>query len=188
MDRSSAEGRARSNRVRRAIPDLPSLGPVDLTGKIRPVITTLEADVAALKADTTDADAAAAALASAALKVAKLDVQPMGPVQVDLIDSATGSTYTWRPGFAGSLVSASIVLDGATTAVGAASVAITIAGGAVTLAAPLSAPAVSASGFAVSTTVSSGGAFTANQAIRITTTSANTSATFGGVMLGYTRT
>ena len=47
--------------------------------------------------------------------------------------------------------------------------------------------AVPTIGVKVTTTVESGGAFTANQVIEFTTTSANTAATFGTVSLGATR-
>lgn len=118
----------------------------------------------------------------------KADTHPLPTARVDLIDTATGSVVRMIPMFAGTLVTAGLVLDGATTAVGACSVAITIDGVPVVLAAPLSFAAASAAGTKVTTTVSSGGAFTANQTIEYTTTSANTAATFGTVSLGATRT
>lgn len=117
----------------------------------------------------------------------KADTHPLPTARVDLIDTATGSVVRMIPMFAGTLVTAGLVLDGATTAVGACSVAITIDGVPVVLAAPLSFAAASAAGTKVTTTVSSGGAFTANQTIEYTTTSANTAATFGTVSLGATR-
>lgn len=117
----------------------------------------------------------------------KADVHNILIRECDLIDTATGTTYSFCPNYAGTLTHASIVLDGVTTAVDAASVAIDIDGTPVVLAAPLSAPALSAAGFKVNTTVSSAGAFTANQVIKLTTTSANTAATRGTVSLGGTR-
>jgi hypothetical protein len=65
--------------------------------------------------------------------------------------------------------------------------AITIGGVAVVLSGALSFAALSVSGASVSRTVSSAGAFTAGQVIRVTATSANTSATFGTLTLGATR-
>jgi len=115
------------------------------------------------------------------------DIQPLPTARVDLINTSTGSVVRMIPLFAGTLATAGLVLDGATTATGACSVAITIDGVAVVLAAPLSRNAASAAGSKVTTTVSSGGAFTANQTIEFTTTSANTAATFGTVSLGATR-
>lgn len=117
----------------------------------------------------------------------KADTHPLPTARVDLIVAATGSVVRMIPLFAGTLVTAGMVLDEATTAVGACSVAITIDGVPVVLAAPLSFAAASAAGTKVTTTVSSGGAFTANQTIEYTTTSANTAATFGTVSLGATR-
>lgn len=117
----------------------------------------------------------------------KADTHPLPAMRVDLIDTETGGVVRMIPLFAGTLVTAGLVLDGATTAAGACSVAITIDGVPVVLAAPLSAAAASAAGTKVTTTVSSGGAFTANQVIEYTTTSANTAATFGTVSLGATR-
>lgn len=117
----------------------------------------------------------------------KADVHLVAAIECDLIDTADGTTYSFIPLFAGTLTNVAMVLDGATTAVDAASVAIDIDGTPVVLAAPLSAPAVSAAGFEVITTVSSAGAFTAGQRIKLTTTSGNTSATRGTVSLGATR-
>ena len=117
----------------------------------------------------------------------KADTHPLPTARVDLIVAATGTVVRMIPLFAGTLVTAGMVLDGATTAVDACSVAITIDGVPVVLAAPLSFAAASAAGTKVTATVSSGGAFTANQTIEYTTTSANTAATFGTVSLGATR-
>ena len=163
---------------------------IDLTAAIAAQVSDLGATAAGL-AILTAASAAAqrTAMGVPALTAVdlKADTHPLPTARVDLIDTATGSRVRMIPLFAGTLVTAGIVLDGATTAVGACSVAITIDGVAAVLAAPLSAPAASAAGFKVTTAVSSGGAFTANQVIEFTTTSANTSATFGTVSLGATR-
>lgn len=157
---------------------------VDLTANA----SQAEADAAAAQATADQAVIdAAAAQATADAAVANSDIQPLPTARVDLINTATGSVVRFIPLFAGTLATASLVLDGATTAVGACSVAITIDGVAVVLAAPLSRNAASAAGSKVTTTVSSGGAFTANQTIEVTTTSANTAATFGSVNLGATR-
>jgi hypothetical protein len=130
-----------------------------------------------------------AALASVTdASVQNSDVAPIFAPRVDLIDAATGGTYSFIAPYAGTLVTAAVVLDGATTAVGAASMAITIGGVAVVLSGALSFAALSVSGASVSRTVSSAGAFTAGQVIRVTATSANTSATFGTLTLGATRT
>ena len=117
----------------------------------------------------------------------KADTHPLPTARVDLIDTATGSVVRMIPLFAGTLVTAGLVLDGATTAVGACSVAVSIDGVPVVTAIALSKNSGSAAGTKVTTTVESGGAFTANQVIEFTTTSANTAATFGTVSLGATR-
>jgi len=163
-----------------------SASSIDLTA----ALAVPAADAAAAQADATQALAdAATAQATADAAVAKADVQQFTVNNVDLIDTASGTTYTFIAEFGGTLVRASFVLDGATTAVDACSVAIDITGAACTLAAPLSAPAVSAAGFAVSTTITAPtGVFVQGDKIRITTTSLNTEPTFAGVSLGYTRT
>lgn len=117
----------------------------------------------------------------------KADIRLVSTRECNLIDTATGSTYSFIPLFDGALTQVAFILDGATTAGGAASVAITIGGAAVVLGAALSAPIGSAAGFNVRTAVSSGGTFTSTQIITITTTSANTAATFGTVSLAGTR-
>jgi len=117
----------------------------------------------------------------------KADTHPLPTARVDLIDTATGSVVRMIPLFAGTLVTAGLVLDGATTAVGACSVAVSIDGVPVVTAIALSKNSGSAAGTKVTTTVESGGAFTANQVIEFTTTSANTAATFGTVSLAGTR-
>ena len=132
------------------------------------------------------AASAAAAQATADAAVPKTARVPLG-FRVDLSDTATGSVVRLIPLFAGTLQSAAAVLDGDTTAVGSCSAAITIDGTPVVLAAPLSFAAASAAGTRVITTVASGGTFTANQTIEITTTSANTGKTFGGITLGASR-
>ena len=149
----------------------------------------MTAALAAQAASSAAALAAAnAAQVTANAAVAKADVQQFNVNHVDLIDTSTAGTYTFVARFAGTLVSASAVLDGMTTAVDACSVAVDISGSAVTLAAPLSFAALSAAGTTVSTTVTAPtGVFVVGSRIRITTTSANTAKTFAGVSLGYTR-
>lgn len=163
------------------------------------VFTAVDAPAAATAIGATAAGAAILTAATAAAQRTamgvpattavdlKADTHPLPAMRVDLIDTETGGVVRMIPLFAGTLVTAGLVLDGATTAAGACSVAITIDGVPVVLAAPLSAAAASAAGTKVTTTVSSGGAFTANQVIEYTTTSANTAATFGTVSLGATR-
>jgi hypothetical protein len=138
--------------------------------------------------------AASAAAARTALEVSpttavdlKADVLPLSTRECNLIDTATGSTYSMVALSAGTLTNVAFVLDGVTTAVGTCSVAVDIGGVAVVLVAPLSAPIASVAGFKVSTTVSSGGAYAIGQTIRITTTSANTAATVGTVTLAGIR-
>ena len=153
-----------------------------------------EIDMTAALAAQAASSAAALAAANAAqvtanAAVAKADVQQFTVDSVDMINTQTGRTYTFVARFAGTLVSASAVLDGMTTAVDACSVAVDISGSAVTLAAPLSFAALSAAGTTVSTTVTTPtGVFVVGSKIRITTTSANTAKTFAGGSLGYTRT
>lgn len=159
---------------------------VDVSGSVARV--DMSAALAAVSGDALAARAGAdAAQATADAAVPKTDIVPL-QARVSLINTDTGSVVRLIPLFAGTLQTAALVLDGATTAVGACSVAISIDGVAVVLAAPLSRNAASAAGSKVTTTVSSGGAFTENQVIEFTTTSANTSATSGGVTLGASRT
>ena len=132
------------------------------------------------------AASAAAAQATADAAVPKTALVPL-QFRVDLINTATGSVMRLVPLFAGTLQTAALVLDGATTATGACSVAISIDGVAATTAIALSRNSGSVAGSKVTTTVETGGAFTANQVIEITTTSANTAATFGSVTLGASR-
>lgn len=117
----------------------------------------------------------------------KADTHPLPTARVDLINTNTGAVVRMIPLFAGTLVTAGLVLDGAKTATGSCSVAISIDGHPVVTAIALSKELGSAAGTKVTTTVESGGAFTANQVIEFTTTSANTAATFGTVSLGATR-
>ncbi len=136
---------------------------------------------------TIDITAAIAAQVAASETAAAAEVDLLAAIRCDLIVGAMGSTYSFIPRRAGTLTNVDCVLDGVTTATGAASVAVTIAGAAVVLSGAVSFAIGSVSGATVSRTVSSGGAYTAGQTIRITTTSANTAATFGTVSLAGTR-
>jgi hypothetical protein len=127
------------------------------------------------------------ATAVAATAVLKANAAPLFTPRCDLILGATGTTYSFIAPYSGTLVTAAAVTDGATTATGASSLAITIGGVAVVLSGALSFASTSASGTTVSRTVSSAGAFTAGQVIRVTTTNANTAATFATLVLGATR-
>jgi len=142
-------------------------------------------DITAAIAAQVAASEAAAVAASEAAAAAEVDL--LAAIRCDLITGATGTTYSFIPRRAGTLTNVDCVLDGAKTATGAASVAVTIAGAAVVLSGAVSFAIGSVSGATVSRTVSSGGAYTAGQTIRITTTSANTAATFGTVSLAGTR-
>jgi len=106
---------------------------------------------------------------------------------MSLINTATGAVFRMRAGFEGELYEAQFVIDGVTTAVGAASVAVEVDGVAAATDDPLSAPALSAAGFALNTTFTAPVAFTRYQTISFTVTTANTSATFGTVTLGARR-
>ncbi len=147
------------------------------------------ADAAAAQGDATQAlSDAADAQTTADDAVPKTDIVMLGPVRVDLIVAATGTTHSWRALFDGTLINAAMVLDGAETAVGDCGVTISITNGAVTLSAPLTQPLGTAAG-AVRTVTAIGGPwlFSASDFFTITTTSANTAATFGGITLGVTR-
>lgn len=138
-----------------------------------------------------DLDAAAArtelgvGLASAA--DLKSDVHAWGPVSLGL-DFTTGlRDVRWRPGFAGTLTRTSGVLSGATTSGGAATVAVAVDGAAATLGSAFSFPIASAAGTAVDVSISAGGAFTADQEIRLTPGGTNDAAAYVGVVVEYTR-
>lgn len=118
--------------------------------------------------------------------VLKSSVQVFGPVEVNLLDTGAHAVR-WRPGFAGTLTRASIVLSGATVATGAATVTVGVAAVNATLSAPISFAIAQAAGAAQDVTVTAGGAFTADQTIDITPGGTNSAATFGGVVLEYTR-
>lgn len=165
---------------------------VDHTGSV--MVVDIDAAINAATGDAAAAQAtadqavldAAAAQATADAAVAKSDTQTFGPQRVSLINTDKGTTYTFRPLFDGALVSAAMAQDGLETADGACSVAITITGNPVTLTQALSFSQGTLDGV-IGASVTAGGAFTSTDTIRITTTSANTAAAFGGVTLGYTR-
>jgi hypothetical protein len=115
-----------------------------------------------------------------------LGVQAFGPVEVNLLGSAARKVQ-WRPGFAGTLTRVSCVLSGATVTVGAATVAVGVAGVAATLDTAISFAIGQAAGAVQDRAVTALGAFTADQIIDITPAGANTAATFGGVVVEYTR-
>lgn len=147
---------------------------------------------AALAAPTADAAealaAAAAAQATASAAVPKTDLVSLFSPRMSLINTATGTVFRMRAGFDGRLIEAQIVIDGVTTAVGAASVAVAVDGVGVSTDDALSVPAVSAANFGVNTLFTAPTAFTRYQTLSFTVTSANTSATFGTVTLGVQRT
>lgn len=118
----------------------------------------------------------------------KADVHAWGPVSLGLDSTTTLRDVRWRPGFAGTLTRASGVLSGATTSTGAATVAVAVAGSAVTFGSAFSFPIASAAGTAVDVSISSGGAFTADQEIRLTPGGSSDTATYVGVVVEYTRT
>ena len=135
------------------------------------------------------AASAAAAQATANAAVPKSDPVLIGPVRVDLADTSDGTTYSFRLGFAGVLVSASMVLDGLETAVGSAGVTIKLTNADVTLSAPLEQPAGTAPLTALTVTMTGGPwIFAATDFITITTVATNTAKTFGGITLTATRT
>lgn len=139
------------------------------------------------------ADAAAAlsaaktAQATADDAVPKTDIVSIFSPRMSLINTATGTVFRMRAGFDGELVEAQIVIDGVTTAVGAASVAVEVNGAAAATDDPISVPAHSAANFGLNTLFTAPVAFTRYQTIAFTVTSANTSATFGTVTLGARR-
>ena len=132
--------------------------------------------------------AAEAAQATADDAVPKTDIVSIFSPRMSLINTATGTVFRMRAGFDGELVEAQIVIDGVTTAVGAASVAVEVNGAAAATDDPISVPAKSAANFGLNTLFTGGPvAFTRYQTIAFTVTSANTSATFGTVTLGARR-
>lgn len=159
---------------------------VDASGSASRV--DLTAALAAVSGDAAAAQAAAdAAQATADAAVPKTDIVPIYSPRMSLINTATGAVFRMRAGFEGELYEAQFVIDGVTTAVGAASVAVEVDGVAAATDDPLSAPALSAAGFALNTTFTAPVAFTRYQTISFTVTTANTSATFGTVTLGARR-
>lgn len=151
----------------------------------------VEASGSASRVDLTAAlavptDAAEVAQATADAAVAKSDVQVFTQ-RVDLKSTATGFTYSFRPQFAGTLVDSYLLLDGATTTVGACSAAVTVSGAAVTGGAMGPIGVGEPAGATFGGAITAGGAFAANSTVKVTVTSANTAVTFGGVSLGYTR-
>ena len=148
-----------------------------------------EAMAAAEAAQDTADDAvvdAATAQATADAAVPKSYPVALHSSRLSLIISDDGTMNRIRPGFDGTFTEAQFIIDGATTAVGACSIAITLDGAAVVLDDALSAPIASVAGFAVSTFVNPPVAFTRYQDLAFTVTSANTSATFGTVTLSAT--
>lgn len=145
-------------------------------------------DAADAQADATQAlSDAADAQATANAAVPKTDTVPLFSPRMSIINTATGTVFRLRPGFEGTLIEAQIVIDGVTTAVGAASVEVAIAGMAQPTDDAISVPAASVAGFAMNTLFTTRAAFTRYQTISFTVTSANTSATFGTVTLGCQR-
>jgi len=138
-----------------------------------------------------DLDAAAArtelGVGLAAAADLKADVHVFGPVSLGLNAASTLFDVRWRPGFAGTLTRMSGVLSGSTVATGAATVEVAVAGVAATLSAPMSFPISSAAGTAVDVGITLGGAFTADQEIRLTPGGGDIASTFVGVVVEYTR-
>ena len=136
-----------------------------------------------------DAAAARTALGVAAGTAAdlKADVHAWGPVVLALNAASTLLDVRWRPGFAGTLTRMSGVLSGSTVATDAATVEVAVAGVAATLSAPMSFPVSSAAGTAVDVAISAGGAFTADQELRLTPGGGAISSTFVGIVVEYTR-
>lgn len=157
---------------------------VDLTANA----SQAEADAAAAQSTADQAvHDAAAAQATADDAVPKTDIVPIFSPRMSLINTATGTVYRMRAGFDGELVEAQIVIDGVTTAAGAASVAVEVNGAAAATDDPISVEAKSAANFGLNTLFTAPVAFTRYQTIAFTVTSDNTSATFGTVTLGARR-
>jgi hypothetical protein len=117
----------------------------------------------------------------------KADVHVFGPVVID-VDGASdhaGFPLFWRPGFAGTItrVSANVVVAGVTAA-GGITAEVSINEAQCTLSAPLSFPIGSGTQDPIlDVAVTAGGAFTADQLLGIT----NTTAALLSIVLEYTR-
>jgi len=166
---------------------LPTSATVNDAGEVVVSLASSADAAAALSAAEAALSAAEAAQATADDAVPKTDIVSIFSPRMSLINTATGTVFRMRAGFDGELVEAQIVIDGVTTAVGAASVTVEVNGAAAATDDPISVPALSAANFGLNTLFKDPVAFTRYQTIAFTVKSTNTSATFGTVTLGARR-